>query len=124
MMLLTRNWMNLTEFIVILKQGGRMARARVRQKASLDQARTSKTSRGRESQEASSSQDSYAKAYRQEENGLDPLVAFKALFKHGHPKFTEFCFDIAQLHDKKNKFYAGGGDPLGNFKRVANIMRS
>jgi hypothetical protein len=31
---------------------------------------------------------------------------------------------MIKLHDRKNKNYAGGGSPLGNFHRVANMMRS
>lgn len=30
--------------------------------------------------------------------------------------------ELIHLHDQKNKNYAGGGSPLGNFKRVGNIM--
>lgn len=29
---------------------------------------------------------------------------------------------MMELHDKKNRNYAGGGSPLGNFQRVASIM--
>jgi len=41
---------------------------------------------------------------------------------HGHPKYLDLTEDELQLHSEKNKDYAGGGDPLGNFKRVANIL--
>jgi len=41
---------------------------------------------------------------------------------HGHPKYLDLTEDELQLHSEKNKDYADGGDPLGNFKRVANIL--
>ena len=53
---------------------------------------------------------------------MHPLLYFKSLFKAGHPKFAELAYDMTALHDRKNKFYAGGGHPLGNFRRVAAIM--
>jgi hypothetical protein len=42
--------------------------------------------------------------------------------KHGHPRFYEILDEFAELHSKKNHDYASGGDPLGNFKRVATIL--
>ncbi len=41
---------------------------------------------------------------------------------HGHPDFYKMTEDELQLHSDKNRDYAQGGDPLGNFKRVANIF--
>ena len=41
--------------------------------------------------------------------------------KHGHPDFYKLCEEIADLHSRKNKDYAQGGDPLGNFRREAAI---
>ena len=40
---------------------------------------------------------------------------------YGHPDFYKYLKDIAQLHSEKNKDYAQGGDPLGNFRRVSLI---
>lgn len=40
----------------------------------------------------------------------------------GHPKFRELTEEELKLHDAKNADYAKGGDPLGNFKRVASIL--
>lgn len=40
----------------------------------------------------------------------------------GHPRFRELTEDELRLHDEKNADYAGGGDPLGNFHRVADIL--
>ena len=40
----------------------------------------------------------------------------------GHPRFTQLTEEEVKLHDAKNADYAGGGDPLGNFNRVANIL--
>jgi len=40
----------------------------------------------------------------------------------GHPLFYKLTEDEIRLHSRKNKDYALGGDPLGNFRRVANIL--
>ena len=42
----------------------------------------------------------------------------------GHPRFKELTENEVKLHDAKNADYAGAGDPLGNFNRVANILGS
>jgi hypothetical protein len=41
---------------------------------------------------------------------------------NGHPRFYALTAKENELHDKKNHDYASGGDPLGNFKRVALIL--
>lgn len=41
---------------------------------------------------------------------------------HGHPDFQKLTRDELELHSTKNRDYARGGDPLGNFRRVANIL--
>lgn len=41
---------------------------------------------------------------------------------YGHPDFYEMTEEEKRLHSDKNRDYAQGGDPLGNFKRVARIM--
>lgn len=41
---------------------------------------------------------------------------------HGHPDYLDLTIDELELHSAKNKDYTKGGDPLGNFKRVANIL--
>ena len=43
--------------------------------------------------------------------------------KHGHPSFYKFTKELEQLHSEKNFVYAHGGGPLGNFKRVSQIMK-
>ncbi len=43
-------------------------------------------------------------------------------FPHGHPGFLPRLLLEAQLHSDKNYDYAQGGDPLGNFRRVAGIL--
>jgi len=43
---------------------------------------------------------------------------------HGHPRFAEITAEEIELHSSKNLDYAGTGDPLGNFKRVANILEN
>jgi len=42
--------------------------------------------------------------------------------RHGHPEFYRLIDEIAKLHSDKNHDYATGGDPLGNFKRVAKFF--
>ncbi len=44
-------------------------------------------------------------------------------FPHGHPSFIPMTLAEMELHSVKNYDYAAGGDPLGNFKRVASILR-
>jgi len=43
--------------------------------------------------------------------------------RHGHPRFYELTAAEEKLHSDKNHDYAIGGDPLGNFRRVARILR-
>ncbi|KKN08317.1 hypothetical protein LCGC14_1057800 [marine sediment metagenome] len=52
------------------------------------------------------------------------LEAMKALCPHGHPDFYEALVDMGIVHSEKNYDYAGDGDPLGNFKRVAKIVEA
>lgn len=47
----------------------------------------------------------------------------ESLNYHGHPLFYQLTEQEIQLHSSKNKDYAQGGDPLGNFKRVSAIKR-
>jgi len=42
--------------------------------------------------------------------------------KYGHLRFYELTKEEEELHSKKNRDYAQGGDPLGNFRRVASIL--
>lgn len=46
----------------------------------------------------------------------------REIYPHGHPDFIEKSIAEIELHSSKNYDYAAGGDPLGNFKRVANIL--
>lgn len=46
----------------------------------------------------------------------------KEKFNYGHPDFVDITFDEMDLHSKKNKDYAKGGNSLGNFNRVSNIL--
>lgn len=43
-------------------------------------------------------------------------------FPYGHERFIELSLDEMSLHSQKNYDYAHGGNPLGNFVRVANIL--
>jgi len=42
---------------------------------------------------------------------------------HGHPEYYKMTQEEMLLHSQKNKDYAQGGDPLGNFKRVSAVLR-
>lgn len=46
----------------------------------------------------------------------------REMFPNGHPDFIRMCLDEVVLHSEKNHDYAQGGDPMGNFNRVANIL--
>lgn len=43
-------------------------------------------------------------------------------FPGGHPDFIPMAVKEVELHARKNSDYAKGGDPLGNFHRVASIL--
>ena len=43
-------------------------------------------------------------------------------YPHGHKRYIPILLEHAKLHSDKNHDYASGGDPLGNFKRVAAIL--
>jgi hypothetical protein len=45
-------------------------------------------------------------------------------YSYGHPAFNDLMISQMKLHSEKNKLYAGGGSPLGNFTRNANIMKN
>lgn len=44
-------------------------------------------------------------------------------FPYGHQKFIPTCLNQIELHSLKNFDYAHGGNPLGNFYRVAAILK-
>jgi len=44
--------------------------------------------------------------------------------RHGHPDFYKMTEEEVALHSAKNKDYAQGGDPLGNFKRVSAVLKT
>lgn len=46
----------------------------------------------------------------------------KKIFPHGHENFIPLSVEEMGLHSRKNYDYASGGDPLGNFIRVAKIL--
>lgn len=50
------------------------------------------------------------------------LTLLEGLFSHGHPDFIPLCLEEMELHSQKNADYARGGDPLGNFKRVSEVL--
>ena len=42
----------------------------------------------------------------------------------GHPRFRELTEEEIALHAAKNADYAHGGNPLGNFYRVSDALKS
>ena len=52
------------------------------------------------------------------------LEAMRELCPQGHPDFYEALVNAGELHNVKNYDYAGDGDPMGNFKRVAKMVES
>ena len=50
------------------------------------------------------------------------LRKLRKVFPHGHAEFNPMTLKEMKLHSEKNFDYAAGGDPLGNFNRVAVIM--
>lgn len=44
--------------------------------------------------------------------------------RYGHPYFYELTEAIQILHENKNRDYAIGGHPLGNFQRVSAILQT
>ena len=47
----------------------------------------------------------------------------KARYPNGHPDFIPKLLRLVELHSSKNKGYAFGGEPLGNFYRVSIIKK-
>lgn len=43
---------------------------------------------------------------------------------HGHPMFLELSLQELELHSSKNRDYAHGGNPLGNFYRVSDMLKA
>lgn len=42
--------------------------------------------------------------------------------RYGHPLFNVIVEEIKKLHEEKNRQYASGDDPLGNFRRTGQII--
>lgn len=64
----------------------------------------------------------YTKGDFVEATGSGVVDELRAKFPHGHPEFIPMTVGEMKLHSEKNFDYAAGGDPLGNFKRVATIL--
>ena len=62
----------------------------------------------------------YAQMYKAAYGSL--MDRLKTQYPNGHPLFKELMLEAISLHDRKNKEYAKGGEPLGNFSRVAKIF--
>ena len=43
-------------------------------------------------------------------------------YPHGHEKFNDLMLQQIEMHSNKNAHYAGGGQALGNFDRMAYLM--
>lgn len=54
---------------------------------------------------------------------LSAVTQLRQAFPHGHPEFLSITIKEAQLHSDKNHDYAKGGSALGNFERVAAILK-
>ena len=52
----------------------------------------------------------------------DVLKMLRVRYPHGHADFNPMTLKEMKLHSEKNYDYAAGGDPLGNFNRVASIL--
>uniref|UniRef100_A0A6H2A4I8 Uncharacterized protein n=1 Tax=viral metagenome TaxID=1070528 RepID=A0A6H2A4I8_9ZZZZ len=50
------------------------------------------------------------------------IQALQHLFPNGHSSFIPICIEEMELHSRKNYDYAHGGNPLGNFYRVAEWL--
>src|SRR5574342_296492 len=53
--------------------------------------------------------------------GVEELL--RELFPYGHEEFIPTVLKQIRLHSDKNHDYARGGNPLGNFTRVAAILK-
>jgi hypothetical protein len=67
-----------------------------------------------------------AKKYINEEKTMDydkiALEELRQMYPHGHPDFLPKFLAMIKLHSEKNHDYAKGGNPLGNFNRVSNML--
>lgn len=52
----------------------------------------------------------------------DIISELRKEYPNGHPDFIPLTIKEMELHSIKNFDYAHGGDPLGNFQRVADIL--
>ena len=57
-----------------------------------------------------------------EETKAGIVRLLREMFAWGHEDFIPMMIDLMELHSRKNHDYAGGGDPLGNFRRVAQFF--
>ena len=55
---------------------------------------------------------------------MDERIELRHKYPYGHPDFIPACLEEIKLHSDKNRDYTGGGgDYLGNFKRVSNMLQ-
>ena len=50
------------------------------------------------------------------------IIELRARFPNGHPMFIDLAVSEMGLHSRKNRDFARGGHPLGNFKRCSKIF--
>jgi hypothetical protein len=48
--------------------------------------------------------------------------ALREIYPHGHPSYIDNALAKIKLHSTKNRDYALGGDPFGNFIRVSRFV--
>jgi hypothetical protein len=103
-----------------------MAHASRRRKASSTQEQTSRISQDKAQADLSSYQANHlaeAKYMVEQASFADAMKRVKETYSGGHHSFNDIMFSIMGLHSWKNKGYASGGSPLGNFERAAAIFK-
>jgi hypothetical protein len=58
-----------------------------------------------------------------EEDYKGIMETLHEFYPNGHPDYIPDMVKLMELHSKKNYDYAHGGDPLGNFDRVAEHFK-
>ena len=107
-----------------------MAQGGAQSKAFSKAERTSRISRGKGSRDHSSYQDEIKALNSQILQLNDQIISLlqektsTSTITYGHPQFDKFMDDLKKLHSEKNRGYASGGAPLGNFDRAAHIMEN
>jgi hypothetical protein len=67
-------------------------------------------------------EEEYRRVYREHDPREPETGDFEMADPYGHPRFYELAWNELVLYRNKNHDYTNGGDPQGNFKRVASIL--